>query len=170
MQNWKIRGSRALTLVYLLTFVSNFRELCSVFVESLCHQLVPPGTTPSTNHSAAASNQALGLTDGLWHDVWLLLSSHRPPTLRLLCLAKWPPLPVRRCASLESWHAARVQTQSIEGTGWMMGVIVCGTEIRFSGGLLFQTCCWSATATNSFERYIKYWGIIIKKKNAKRNA
>lgn len=45
-----------------------------------------------------------------------------------------------------------------------MGVIVYGTEIRFSGGLLFQTCCWSAAATHSVECCIKYWGM-IKKKN-----
>lgn len=44
----------------------------------LCHQLVSQGPVAAANLKVAASNRAVWVTDGLWHDVWLLLSSHRP--------------------------------------------------------------------------------------------
>ncbi len=44
----------------------------------LCHQLIPQGPVAAANLKAAASNRAVRVTDGLRHDVWLLLSSHRP--------------------------------------------------------------------------------------------
>lgn len=44
----------------------------------LCHQLVPQGAVAAASLKAAASNRAVRVTDGPRHDVWLLLSSHRP--------------------------------------------------------------------------------------------
>ncbi len=43
----------------------------------VCHQFVPQGPVAATNLKVAASNRAVQVTDGLCHDVWLLLSPHK---------------------------------------------------------------------------------------------
>lgn len=87
--------------------VFSFWEIQSVFVGACVTSLSLKGQW-LRQISVSASNQAVWVTDGLWHDVWLLLSTHRPAS-HGRCLVKWPPLPVHPFASLEPWCAAWVQ-------------------------------------------------------------
>lgn len=59
-----------------------------------CHQFV---SVAATNLWKAASDQAVWVTDGLWHDEWPQPFPHRPP-LHGLCIEESPPLPVHLLA------------------------------------------------------------------------
>lgn len=50
----------------------------SVLVPASVTSSSPEGPVAAANLKVAASNRAVWVTDCLWHDVWLLPSSHRP--------------------------------------------------------------------------------------------
>lgn len=80
----------------------------------LCHQIIPQGLVAVANLKAVASNRA----DGLWHDVWSLLSSHRPAWVvfgqvtSTSCASLYVPGGPIYCLSLNMIHGTTRQTLS----------------------------------------------------------
>lgn len=109
----------------------------------LCHQFV---SVAATNLWKAASDQAVWVTDGLWHDEWPQPFPHRPP-LHGLCVDESPPLPVHLLAPLETRCAACAWQMLSDGPGclWDRNQILLGLfqhpwclDFRHRGDMI---CC-----------------------------